>query len=119
MNQESDKGNDVCSFVIVQATVFDAETSEIVCSTCGMVIHDNIESLGPEWRVYSGDDIESKSRTGMPISLAFHDMGLSTFISYSNIDANGVAISPEQMSKVQRMSDGTRFRVIIGATIET
>jgi transcription initiation factor TFIIB len=68
-----------------------------------MVIHDNIESLGPEWRVYSGDDIESKSRTGMPTSLAFHDMGLSTFISYSNIDANGAAISPEQMSKVQRM----------------
>ena len=39
----------------------------------------------------------------MPTSLAFHDMGLSTFISYSNIDANGAAISPEQMSKVQRM----------------
>src|SRR3712207_9008510 len=26
-----------------------------------------------------------------------------SFISYSNIDANGAAISPEQMSKVQRM----------------
>jgi transcription initiation factor TFIIB len=68
-----------------------------------MVIHDNVESLGPEWRIYSGDDVESKSRTGMPTSLAFHDMGLSTFISYSNVDANGVVISPEQMSKVQRM----------------
>jgi transcription initiation factor TFIIB len=100
---KSDKGSDVCSLCNSTATVFDAETSEIVCSTCGVVIHDNIESLGPEWRVYSGDDIESKSRTGMPTSLAFHDMGLSTFISYSNIDANGAAISPEQMSKVQRM----------------
>ena len=39
----------------------------------------------------------------MPSSLAFHDMGLSTFISYSNVDANGVVISPEQMGKVQRM----------------
>jgi transcription initiation factor TFIIB len=68
-----------------------------------MVVHDNTESLGPEWRVYSGGDIESKSRTGMPTSLAFHDMGLSTFISYSNVDANGAVISPEQMSKVQRM----------------
>jgi transcription initiation factor TFIIB len=68
-----------------------------------MVVHDNTESMGPEWRVYSGGDIESKSRTGMPTSLAFHDMGLSTFISYSNVDANGAVISPEQMSKVQRM----------------
>jgi len=83
--------------------VFDAETSETVCSSCGMVVHDNTESMGPEWRVYSGGDIESKSRTGMPTSLAFHDMGLSTFISYSNVDANGAVISPEQMSKVQRM----------------
>jgi transcription initiation factor TFIIB len=68
-----------------------------------MVLHDNIESLGPEWRIYSSDDVESKTRTGMPTSLAFHDMGLSTFISYSNVDANGAIISAEQMSKVQRM----------------
>ncbi|MDQ3970622.1 MAG: hypothetical protein M3227_02925, partial [Thermoproteota archaeon] len=46
----SDKAADVCSLCNSTATVFDAETSEIVCSTCGMVIHDNIESLGPEWR---------------------------------------------------------------------
>jgi transcription initiation factor TFIIB len=68
-----------------------------------MVVKDGIESMGPEWRTYSSDNIESKSRTGMPSSLAFHDMGLSTFISYSNVDANGVAISAEQRSKVQRM----------------
>ena len=95
--------NEVCRLCDSKALVFDAETSETICSSCGMVIHDNAESLGPEWRIYSGEDIESKSRTGMPTSLAFHDMGLSTFISYSNVDANGVTISPEQMSKVQRM----------------
>jgi transcription initiation factor TFIIB len=106
MHQESSQiniGNEICSLCDSKALVFDAETSETVCSSCGMVVHDNSESMGPEWRVYSGGDIESKSRTGMPTSLAFHDMGLSTFISYSNVDANGAAISPEQMSKVQRM----------------
>jgi transcription initiation factor TFIIB len=95
--------NEICSLCDSRDLVFDAETSETVCSSCGMVVHDNTESMGPEWRVYSGGDIESKSRTGMPTSLAFHDMGLSTFISYSNVDANGAVISPEQMSKVQRM----------------
>ena len=107
MRQESSTplniANEICSLCDSKALVFDAETSETVCSSCGMVVHDNTESLGPEWRVYSGGDIESKSRTGMPTSLAFHDMGLSTFISYSNVDANGAVISPEQMSKVQRM----------------
>lgn len=94
---------DVCALCNGTSIVFDSETSEAICSSCGMVVKDNIESMGPEWRSYSGEDIESKSRTGMPSSLAFHDMGLSTFISYSNVDANGVAISAEQRSKVQRM----------------
>src|SRR5437867_2712479 len=94
---------DVCELCNSTSIVFDSETSEAICSSCGMVVKDNIESMGPEWRSYSGEDIESKSRTGMPSSLAFHDMGLSTFISYSNVDANGVAISSEQRSKVQRM----------------
>jgi transcription initiation factor TFIIB len=94
---------DACPLCSSESIVFDSDTSEAVCSSCGMVVKDNIESMGPEWRSYSGEDIESKSRTGMPSSLAFHDMGLSTFISYSNVDANGVAISAEQRSKVQRM----------------
>lgn len=84
-------------------TIFDVETSETVCSSCGIVLKDNVESLAPEWKIYSKDDIESKSRTGMPTSLALHDMGLSTFISYSNVDANGGAISPDQICKVQRL----------------
>lgn len=92
-----------CSLCNSKAVVYDAENSEVVCSECGMVIQDNIESLSPEWRAYSNDDLDSKSRTGMPTSLAFHDMGLSTFISYSNVDANGATISSEQLSKVQRM----------------
>ena len=102
-SSQLDIGNEICSLCDSKALVFDAETSETVCSSCGMVVHDNAESMGPESRIYSGGDMESKSRTGMPTSLAFHDMGLSTFISYSNVDANGAMISPEQMSKVQRM----------------
>ncbi len=92
-----------CTLCKTSTLVFDAETSETICSSCGSVVNDNAESLGPEWRVYSAEDIQSRGRTGMPTSLAFHDMGLSTFISYSNVDANGAVLSAEQMSKVQRM----------------
>jgi transcription initiation factor TFIIB len=84
-----------------KAIIFDAETNEVVCSSCGIVLSDNVESsLESRARKYS-QDIESRSRTGMPTSLAFHDMGLSTFISNSNTDANGVPINSDQISKVE------------------
>src|SRR5215467_9754937 len=87
-----------------KAILFDPETNEAVCSSCGIVLRDNVHA-SPELRArkYSQEDIESRSRTGMPTSLAFHDMGLSTFISNSNMDANGVPISSDQISKVKRM----------------
>jgi transcription initiation factor TFIIB len=94
---------EVCHMCKSNALVFDAGTSETVCSSCGVVLHENAESLAPDWKKYSMEDIESKRRTGMPTSLAIHDMGLSTFISNSNVDANGTPISPDQISKVQRM----------------
>jgi transcription initiation factor TFIIB len=40
---------------------------------------------------------------GTPSSLAHHDKNLSTMISYSNVDADGVAISVDQRSAIQRM----------------
>ena len=60
---------DRCGLCNSKSIVFDSETSEAICSECGMVVRDNIESMGPEWRSYSGEDAESKSRTGMPSSL--------------------------------------------------
>ena len=83
-----------------KAIVFDAETNETVCSSCGIVLRDNVEAnLDVRRNLQDG----SRSRSGMPTSLAFHDMGLSTFISNSNMDANGVPISSDQISKVKRM----------------
>ena len=95
-----------------KAVIFDPETNETLCSSCGIVLRDNVET-GPESRArkYS-QDIESRSSTGMPTSLAFHDMGLSTFISKSNTDANGVPISSDQISKVKRMRHLNRISSI-------
>ena len=49
----------------------------------------------------------------MPTSLAFHDMGLSTFISNSNMDANRVPISSDQISKVKRMRHLNRLMKMV------
>jgi ribosomal protein S27E len=53
-----------------KAIIFDPETNEMVCSSCGIVLRDNVQA-SPELRgrKYSQEDIESRSRTGMPSSL--------------------------------------------------
>jgi transcription initiation factor TFIIB len=99
----------ICSLCSSSLTIFDAETGEVVCSNCGMVIYDNMQSLEAEWRIHKFEDIKLKERTGMPTSLAIHDMGLSTFISYSNVDANGTALSQEQINKVRAMRRWNRI----------
>jgi transcription initiation factor TFIIB len=104
----NDVNNDTCSLCKNTSTVFDAEAGEIVCSNCGMVMQENIESLEKRWRTISSD-LKSEQMTGLPSSLAFHDMGLSTIISYSNVDAYGAAIAPEQMGKLQRMRRWNRI----------
>lgn len=110
-NTSSDPKN-ICSLCSSNLTVFDAEAGEIVCSRCGMVIHDSMQSLEAEWRVHKLEDVKLKERTGLPTSLAIHDMGLSTFISSSNVDANGTALTPEQINKVRAMRRWNRISTL-------
>src|SRR5918996_4218148 len=37
--------------------ITDLESGEIICSTCGMVISDKIQSNGPEWRNFEQSEI--------------------------------------------------------------
>jgi transcription initiation factor TFIIIB Brf1 subunit/transcription initiation factor TFIIB len=58
---------DVCStYNDSKAIIFDAETNETLCSSCGIVLRDNVQSASP--RGYSQHEIESRNRTGMPTS---------------------------------------------------
>jgi transcription initiation factor TFIIB len=49
-----------------------------VCSSCGVVLKDRVETLSPEWRSFSPAD--DRARGGFPSSLLIHDTGLSTYI---------------------------------------
>lgn len=81
----------------------DSTTAEIFCGTCGFVLTERIEESGPEWRSFSKDEHENKSRTGSPTSLAMHDMGLSTVISSANKDAAGRPLSASMKSSIERL----------------
>ncbi|MGI0045113.1 MAG: transcription initiation factor IIB, partial [Nitrososphaeraceae archaeon] len=83
--------------------ITDYESGEIICSTCGMVISDKIQSNGPEWRNFEqggtiiGSSAESnppRQRAGSTFSLARHDKGLFTVIGERDKDVYGRQLDP-------------------------
>ena len=81
----------VCSICKKDQTIItDLDSGEIVCSKCGVVISDKIQDTRQEWRDFANsEDATDRRRTGMPTSLASHDMGLYTIIGRSRKDARG------------------------------
>ena len=83
--------------------VTDGVGAEVCCSSCGLVLKDKIVQTGPEWRSFSSDGKDDQSRTGMPTSIAVHDMGLATMIGSTNRDASGKSLSGSMASTVERL----------------
>jgi transcription initiation factor TFIIB len=83
-----------------KSVVFDHGTGEKICSGCGIVLSVEREYIDP---LLDTNTNLSNMNLGTPSSLAHHDKNLSTMISYSNVDADGVAISVNQRTAIQRM----------------
>lgn len=83
-----------------ETVVFDHGTGEKICSGCGIVLYVEREYIDP---LLDTNTNLSNMNLGTPSSLAHHDKNLSTMISYSNVDADGIAISVDQRSAIQRM----------------
>ena len=81
----------------------DNATGERFCGGCGFVISERIEESGPEWRSFSKDESDDRSRTGSPTSLAMHDMGLATIIGHANKDVTGKPLSAAMKSTIERL----------------
>ena len=77
------------------AIITDSKSGEIICSKCGMVVS--------ERRTFVIDKTEGRRRTGLPSSLARHDMGLSTVIGKENTDASRIKIEPSVLSTMHRL----------------
>lgn len=83
--------------------VTDNNTGETFCGSCGFVMTGRLEESGPEWRSFSKDEHEDRSRTGVPTSLAMHDMGLATIIGPMDKDATGKPLSASMKSTIERL----------------
>ena len=84
--------------------VTDAESGEIICSSCGAVISDKVQDISrPERRSFNLEEANVRIRTGVPTSIAFADMGLSTVINKYDRDASGRPLDAEMRVRMQRL----------------
>src|SRR5215204_2755266 len=93
----------LCSICKSDQTVTDAESGEVICRNCGLVLSDRAQESRPEWRAFTSEEVNDRSRTGIPRSLARHDMGLSTVIGRTDKDASGRMLDGAMRSTMGRL----------------
>ncbi len=97
--------------------VRDYERGELICSQCGLIIAENIEDMGPEWRAFDAEQKEKKARGGAPIKFMRPNKGLVTEIDQYNRDIRGGKISPKKQAQLYRMRKWHK-RVSIATSME-
>ncbi len=83
--------------------ITDNSSGEFLCSACGFVVTERTQAAGPEWRAFTSEEHQERARTGMPSSLAMHDMGLATIIGLANKDASGKPLTASMKSAIGRL----------------
>src|SRR5918911_3585519 len=79
----------LCSICKSGQTITDPESGEIICRNCGLVLSDKVQESRAEWRAFTSEEASSRSRTGIPSSLALPNNGLSPVIRKTEKDGRG------------------------------
>jgi transcription initiation factor TFIIB len=84
--------------------ITDPQSGEIICTNCGLVISENIQDNSrPDTRAFDTIELNDRSRTGAPTTLARHDMGLATVIGRDSRDASGQKLDPAMCYTMNRL----------------
>jgi transcription initiation factor TFIIB len=97
--------------------VRDYEKGELLCAQCGLIISENIQDAGPEWRAFDAEQKEKRARGGAPIKFMRPNKGLVTEIDQYNRDIRGGKISPKKQAQLYRMRKWHK-RVSIATSME-
>jgi transcription initiation factor TFIIB len=90
---------------------WNGDREEAACESCGLVFEERRIDHGPEWRAFTSEERDEKSRTGAPTTQLMHDKGLSTTIGWQDKDAYGQAVSGRKRAQLQRLRTwDERFR---------
>ena len=95
--------DDSCPSCGSEKTINDNATGDLLCSNCGFVLYQHMIDHGAEWRAFSNDEREKKSRVGAPLTLTMHDKGLSTNIDYRDVDAHGKVLPPNKREQAKML----------------
>ncbi len=102
-NRARSKSGFTCSECGGTEVVQDLEKGERICAQCGLVISDHRIDTGPEWRAFTADEKDARSRTGAPTNYAIHDKGLSTMIDWRDHDSQGKRFTAKKRSEIYRL----------------
>jgi transcription initiation factor TFIIB len=81
--------------------VTDPATGEVSCPSCGYVVVERGLDSRPDW-ARDEEGVERK-RAGPPLSIMFHDYGLSTTIDQVDVDATGRRLPKEVREDLLRL----------------
>ena len=103
MTVQSSEMNAKCARCGKAKMLTDGTTGERFCGGCGLVVNEIVNDLGPERQSFSKEQFEDRARTGVPTSLAMHDMGLATVIGQANKDSTGKPLSASMKNTITRL----------------
>ncbi|MEM0005579.1 MAG: transcription initiation factor IIB [Ignisphaera sp.] len=83
--------------------IYDEVRGEWICADSGEVIAEHVIDRGPEWRAFTAEEKEQRSRAGGPINIALHDSGLSTVIDWYDRDASGRRLDLKRRLEIIRI----------------
>ncbi|TFG32452.1 transcription initiation factor IIB [Candidatus Thorarchaeota archaeon] len=122
----SDSKPKICSECGARTTVKISRTGDIVCTKCGLVMSERQIDPRAEWRAFTHDERNSRSRVGGPTQYSYTDKGLSTVIGWDSKYSTSKKYSPERRAAIARMRKwqirsrvhGSRYRNISQAMTE-
>ncbi|MHA1673610.1 MAG: transcription initiation factor IIB [Promethearchaeota archaeon] len=97
------KESEMCPECTSLSLILDPQRGDIICSECGAVVDSHMMDPKPEWRSFSAQDYARRSRVGAPLSLTFHDKGLSTVIDCRDFDGMGKKLSPSSRNQAYKL----------------
>jgi transcription initiation factor TFIIB len=104
---ETSPTTDACPECGSGRIVADFSRGEVHCENCGAVLEDRLVDTGPDWRAFDAEQRGAKERTGAPLSVLQHDLGLGT-VMWGRTDAHGRSIRGSEMGKIRRLQKWDR-----------
>jgi transcription initiation factor TFIIB len=81
----------------------DVQSGELICSTCGIVVAEQMADYGPETRSTNLEDKMRLARATGQTTYSQHDLGITTEISISTRDFSGKTISSQVANQMYNL----------------